>query len=71
MKQVLFTNWHLMRFIRLALAVFLFYNAFETHEWFYIAFGLFFLFQVIFNLGCSNNGCGVNFNKKEKNTTNE
>jgi len=71
MKQVLFTNWHLMRFIRLALAVFLFYNAFETHEWFYIAFGLFFLFQVIFNLGCSNNGFGVNFNKKEKNTTNE
>jgi uncharacterized membrane protein HdeD (DUF308 family) len=65
MKQVLFSNWHLMRFIRLVLVIFLFYNAFETHEWFFIAFGLFFLFQVIFNMGCGSNGCDVNFNKKK------
>lgn len=66
MKQLLFTNWHLMRFIRLAFAIFLFYNAYETQQWFFIAFGSFFLFQVIFNVGCGNNGCGVNFNKKKQ-----
>jgi hypothetical protein len=65
MKQLLFTNWHLMRFIRLAFAIFLFYNAYETQQWFFIAFGSFFLFQVIFNIGCDSNGCGVNFNKKK------
>lgn len=54
-----------MRIVRLAFAIFLFYNAYETHEWFFLGFGLFFLFQVIFNLGCGSNGCGVNYNKKK------
>ena len=66
MKQLLFTNWHLMRFIRLAFAFFLFYNAYETHEWFFIVFGIFFLVQAFLNLGCGSNGCGVNYNKKGK-----
>jgi len=65
MKQLLFTNWHWMRFLRLGLALFLFYNAYETHEWFFIAFGAFFLFQAIFNLGCGPNGCNVNYDKKK------
>ncbi len=54
-----------MRFLRVALALFLFFNAFETHEWFFIAFGLFFLFQALFNLGCNNNRCGINFHSKK------
>lgn len=62
---MLLNNWHLMRFIRLALAVFLFFNAYETHEWFFIVFGLFFLFQAVFNFGCGSNGCNVNYNKTE------
>jgi hypothetical protein len=54
-----------MRIVRLAFAIFLFYNAYETHEWFFLGFGLFFLFQAIFNLGCGNNGCGVNYTNKK------
>lgn len=57
-----------MRFLRLAFAVFLFYNAYETHEWFFIVFGVFFLIQVIFNLGCGPNGCAI---PSKKNNTNE
>ena len=53
-----------MRFLRLALAGFLFYNAYVTKEWFFIAFGIFFLFQALFNLGCGANGCNVNYTKK-------
>lgn len=62
---MLFYNWHLMRFVRLAVALFLFYNAYETREWFFIAFGLFFLAQAIFNLGCSSQGCNVNYKNIE------
>mgnify|MGYP003385643801 FL=1 len=66
MKQLLFTNWHLMRWVRLAFALFLFAQAYITHEWFFLAFGLFFLFQMIFNLGCGSNGCGNQINKTIK-----
>jgi hypothetical protein len=67
MKQLLFTNWHLMCWVRLAFAGFLFTQAYLTHEWFFIAFGLFFLAQAVFNLGCGANGCGVSYTKKDKN----
>jgi hypothetical protein len=66
MKQLLFTNWHIMRWVRLAFSMFLFVQAFTTQEWFFIAFGLFFLFQAVFNLGCSSNGCAVPNNKYSK-----
>lgn len=59
MKQLLLTNWHLMRWVRLAFALFLFEQAYSTHDSFFIVFGLFFLFQVVFNLGCGTNGCAI------------
>lgn len=65
MKQLLFTNWHLMRWFRLGFAAFLFVQAYITHEWFFIAFGLFFLAQALFNLGCGAQGCGVSYSNKE------
>lgn len=66
MKNLLFTNWHFMRWARLAFALFLFSQAYVTKDWFFIAFGLFFLYQVIFNLGCGPNGCAVPNNKYSK-----
>jgi VanZ family protein len=65
MKQLLFSNWHFMRYLRFAFAVFLFYNAFETQEWFFIVFGIFFLFQAVFNFGCGSNGCRLPIEKKQ------
>jgi hypothetical protein len=59
MKEILFSNWHTMRWIRLAFSAFLFVQAFVLREWFFILFGLFFLLQAIFNLGCGPNGCAV------------
>jgi VanZ family protein len=64
MKRLLLTNWHFMRYLRVALALFLFYNAYQTKEWFFIVFGLFFLFQAVFNLGCGPAGCAVDYSKK-------
>jgi len=65
MKQLLFTNWHVMRWIRLAFALFLFFQAYTTHEWFFIVFGVFFLAQALFNLDCGANGCQIPYSKKE------
>jgi hypothetical protein len=64
MKELLFTNWHAMRIFRLAFAVFLFIQAYYTHEWFFIVFGLFFFIQAVFNTGCGANGCAIPRNKK-------
>jgi uncharacterized membrane protein HdeD (DUF308 family) len=65
MKQLLFTNWHFMRFLRVALALFLFYNSYQTHEWFFIVFGIFFLLQAVFNMGCGPNGCNITYDKNK------
>ncbi|MFI0491641.1 hypothetical protein [Flavobacterium sp.] len=59
MKEIIFSNWHIMRWIRLAFSLFLFVQAYELREWFFIPFGLFFLFQALFNMGCGINGCAV------------
>ncbi len=67
MKNLFFTNWHFMRWIRLVFALFLFVQAYTTQEWFFIAFGFFFIFQGIFNLGCGPSGCVIPKNKDPKN----
>lgn len=67
MKDLLFKNWHLMRWVRLVFAIFLFAQAYLLREWMFIAFGLFFFIQVIFNLGCGSNGCVVPNKKHNKN----
>lgn len=66
MKIQLFTNWHLMRWVRLAFALFLFAQAVVLREWMFIAFGLFFFIQVIFNMGCDANGCAIPNYKNKK-----
>jgi len=66
MKQLLFTNWHLMRWVRLAFSLFLFFQAYILNQWMFAAFGVFFLFQVIYNLGCGLNGCSIPNTKNNK-----
>lgn len=65
MKQLLFNQWHLMRFIRLAFGIFLIFQAFETRQWIFLGFAGFFLFQAIFNHGCGINNCEIP--QKDKN----
>lgn len=65
MKKLLFTNWHLMRFIRLFFGIFLIFQGIETGQWFFFAFSIFFLFQAVFNQGCGANGCEIPQNNKK------
>ena len=67
MKQLLFTNWHGMRWFRLIIALFLIQQAIQFREIMFGFMSLFFLFQALFNTGCSLNGCGVSTLKKNKN----
>ena len=57
MKNRLFTNWNLLRIIRLGFALILFTQAADKFEWYLVIFGLFFLIQAVFNFGCGPNGC--------------
>ena len=67
MKQLLFTNWHTMRWIRLVIGFFFAQQAIQLQEGLFGFIALFFLFQALFNLGCSLNGCEVSTIKKSKN----
>lgn len=66
MKKILFTNWHPMRWIRLAIGIFFIQQAFQ-YELFLLGFvAAFFLFQAVFNTGCHLNGCEVPSYKNNK-----
>lgn len=65
----LFVQWSFMRFLRLALAVYLACQAYTTKQWFFGMFALFFLAQAVFNIGCCGpSGCNVS-QKKQNNDT--
>ena len=59
MKKLLYTNWHLMRWIRLFLSVGIAYHAIATNQYFFLFFTSFFLFQAIFDTGCSTQRCQI------------
>jgi hypothetical protein len=48
-----------MRFFRLGFGLFLLAQAYYLREGMFVVFGLFFLLQGLFNLGCGPQGCGV------------
>ena len=53
-----------MRYFRIAIALFCFYTAYEQNQWIFIPFGIFFLFQAIFNLACKLSGCNIPLKKR-------
>lgn len=54
--QAIFSNWHLMRILRLVLGVMIIVQAVETREWMIGLMGVAFSTMALFNYGC----CGVN-----------
>ncbi len=67
MKKLLFTNWHVMRWIRLAFGLFSLQQAFQYNEILFGVMAAFFLFQALFNTGCGLNGCTIPKNKTNSN----
>lgn len=56
MKKLLFTNRHLMRRIRLIIAIGIAYHAITTQQYFFLFFATFFIFQALFNT-CTSGNC--------------
>lgn len=59
MKDRLFANWHLMRWIALAVALFFIVQAFRYQDLLSGLVGGFFLFQAVTNTGCLCGNCAV------------
>ena len=70
--QTLFTGWHFVRWLRLAIGIYIAIQAFTAHDSMLGFFSAFFLFQALSNTGCCGvQGCAVPLSKKEITKTEE
>ena len=71
-KQTLFTNWHFMRWLRLAFGIIFIVQAIQTHDMMVGAIACFFLVTSITNTGCCGaRGCATTTRKTTKESTDE
>jgi hypothetical protein len=56
MKQVIFTNWTFIRFLRLLIGIAILVQSFFMIDWLMGSMGMLFSAMALFNMGC----CGVN-----------
>ncbi len=69
-KQTLFTQWNLIRWIRLAAGIYLAVQAVQIHDTIAGFLSFIFLFQAITNTGCCGvSGCAVPRDGKNTGTT--
>ena len=60
LKQRLFTNWHLMRVIRLGLGIWVLVMAIQSKDWVMGIFSAFFIYTALAGVGCCGpQGCYV------------
>jgi len=65
-RQALFTNWHLMRWLRLGFGIIIAIQAIQNHDAVSGLIASFFLFQAFTNSGCCGaGGCEVPSVKKD------
>ena len=55
MKQAIFSNWNFMRFLRLALGIFIIAQSVFAKDWTMGILGILFTLMPVFNIGC----CGM------------
>lgn len=55
MKQIIFSNWNFMRFIRLGLGLVIVFQSVISRDWAMGVLGLIFSGLALFNIGC----CGI------------
>ena len=66
-RQKLFTDWHFMRWLRLAFGVFFMVQAIRMHDSFAGVIGGFFLFTAATNAGCCGTGeCATPVQKSKR-----
>jgi hypothetical protein len=71
-KETILQNWNFMRWLRLALGIYIAVQAVETLSIFSGVVAAFFIFQAITNTGCcGSNGCAVPAKKNNSDKTEE
>ncbi|MDZ7682796.1 MAG: hypothetical protein U5J63_14045 [Fodinibius sp.] len=70
MNDKLFTNWHLMRWIALAIGLFFIVQGLRYQDWVSGLVGGFFLFQAATNTGCLCGRCAVSAQSSKSESTN-
>jgi len=71
-KEMLFTGWNFMRWLRLGVGLYLLFNAWQSTDMMAGFFGAFFLLQAATNTGCCGaSGCAVPATKQAKSVTEE
>lgn len=71
-KQKLFTNWHLVRIVRLAIGIWMLVIAIQTWDWIVGCFSTFFLYQAVTDTGCCGAlGCYTPQTRNQRNTIDE
>jgi hypothetical protein len=71
-RQTLFTQWNLVRWIRLIAGVFLLFQAIQLHDSIAGFISILLLFQAITNTGCCGvDGCSVPVSKNAEPSTHE
>ncbi len=70
MKQAIFSNWNLMRFLRLALGIAIIVQSVVAKDWTMGIVGALFTVMPVFNIGCCGaGGCATTPQKKTSETT--
>ena len=70
--NVLFANWNFMRWLRLALGVYLLWQVIQRPDIFTGVVAAFFLFQAITNTGCCGaDGCSVSTKERTATSKND
>lgn len=69
MKQVIFSNWNFMRFLRLGLGIAIIVQSVMAGNWIMGILGLLFTAMPVFNIGCCGTGGCTTPIKKTSETT--
>jgi hypothetical protein len=69
MKQVIFSNWNFMRFLRLGLGIAIIVQSVMANNWTMGILGLLFTAMPVFNIGCcGTSGCNTSTKKTSETT---
>lgn len=70
MKETMLTGWNFMRWLRLAMGVYIVVTSFTGKNYFFAIFGALFIFQAITNTGCGACAAVPNTKVDQQNTEN-
>lgn len=60
MKMMLLRNWNFSRFLRLGVGVLVAGQAYQVEQWWFMAFGVFFILLALLNIStCSSSSCSL------------